>query len=366
MRHLPSSRLLLWLVPTFLLPLVVFAAAGPRRRRQAPPSGPVTYARPMQLTYPTTKKVEQTDDYHGTTIADPYRWLEDLDSDQTRQWVEAQNKVTFAWLAHVPARETIRRRLTELWNYERYGLPHKKGGRYFYTRNDGLQNQNAVYVVDRLDGTPRLLLDPNKLSSDGTIALTNWVASEDGKLLAYGLAGAGSDWQEWHVLDVDSGRKLSDTIKWIKFSRVAWTTNGKGFFYSRYDEPPPGEQYTKANYYQKLFYHRLGEPQEQDTLIYKRDDEKEWGFDGEVTDDGRYLIISVWRGTEQKNQIFYKDLQQPESPVVELLSGFDAEYEFIDNDGPLFWFVTDRDAPLRRVIAIDTRQPARDRWRELI
>src|SRR5439155_26255837 len=174
------------LAPALLLPLVVFAAGGPLRRRQPQSNGQATYARPMQLTYPATRKVEQAGDYHGTKIADPYRWLEDLDSDETRQWVEAQNKVTFAWLAHVPARESIRRRLTELWNYERYGLPHKKGGRYFYTRNDALQNQNAEYVVDRLGGPPRLLLDPNTLSAKGTIALTNWVSSENGKLRAYG------------------------------------------------------------------------------------------------------------------------------------------------------------------------------------
>jgi prolyl oligopeptidase len=348
-----------------LLLLVGIAVGGPLRRRQQSNSARVS-PRPMQLTYPVTKKGDQIDDYQGTKIADPYRWLEDLDSDETRQWVEAQNKVTFAWLAQVPTREAIRRRLTDLWNYERFGLPHKKGGRYFYTRNDGLQNQNAVYVVDRLDGPPRLLLDPNTLSADGTVALTNWVASEDGKLLAYGLAGAGSDWNEWHVLDVNSGRKLSDHLKWIKFSRVSWTPDGKGFFYSRYDEPPPGELYTRANYYQKLFYHRLGDPQEKDTLVYKRDDEKEWGFDGEVTDDGRYLVVSIWRGTEQKNQVFYKDLQQSDAKVVELLSGFDAEYEFIDNDGTVFWFVTDESAPLRRVIAIDTRQPGRANWKELV
>src|SRR5437773_2859843 len=196
MHRLPSFRSLVWLAPALLLPLVVIAAGRPLRRRYSQANGQATVVQPMQLTYPTSKKVEQADDYHGTKIADPYRWLEDLDSDETRQWVEAQNKVTFAWLAHVPARESIRRRLTELWNYERYGLPHKKGGRYFYTRNDGLQNQNAVYVVDRLDGPPRLLLDPNTLSADGTIALTNRVASEDGKLLADGLAGAGSDWHE--------------------------------------------------------------------------------------------------------------------------------------------------------------------------
>jgi prolyl oligopeptidase len=368
MLNVPPRRRSAWLVvPMALVIAVSTQAAGPRRRHFTPaPAAPTAPARAMRLTYPASRKTDQVDDYHGTKVADPYRWLEDLDSDETRAWVEAQNKVTFGWLGQVPARQKIHRRLTELWNYERYGLPHKKGGRYFYTRNDGLQNQNAIYAVDRLDGQPRLLIDPNTLSADGTIALTNWVASEDGKLLAYGLAGAGSDWQEWHVLEVDSGQKRPDHLKWLKFSRVSWTPDGKGFFYSRYDEPPPGEQYTKANYFQKLYYHKLGEPQEQDALIYKRDDEKEWGFNGDVTDDGRYVIISVWRGTEQKNQVFYKDLQQADSPVVELLAGFDAEYEFIDNDGPLFWFVTDLDAPLRRVVAIDIGRPAKDQWKELI
>lgn len=320
----------------------------------------------MRLTYPSTRQIDHTDDYHGTKVADPYRWLEDLDSPETRSWVAAQNKVTFAWLSQLPIRNYLRQRLTELWNYERFGTPHKKAGRYFYSRNDGLQNQNAIYVVEHLDGPPRLLIDPNKLSADGTIALTNWVVSEDGKLLAYGLAGAGSDWQEWHVLDVDSGRQLPDHLKWIKFSRVSWTPDGKGFYYSRYDEPAPGAQYTGSNYFQKLYFHKLGDPQEKDTLIYKRDDEKEWGFDGHVTDDGRYLIISIWRGTEQKNQIFYQDLKTQGGPVVELLQGFDAEYEFIDNDGPVFWILTDSDAPLRRVISIDTNQPERAAWKEVI
>jgi prolyl oligopeptidase len=367
--------LLLAAIVAGLAPATV-SAAGPFRRRvytaPAPAARPAaqfapTPAKPpMRLEYPATRKNDQVDMYHGTSVADPYRWLEDVDSAETRAWVLAQNKVTFDWLAKVPGREQLRRRLTELWNYERFGLPHKKGGRYFYTRNDGLQNQNAVYVVEKLDGPPRLLLDPNTLSADGTVALTNWVVSEDGKLMAYGLAGAGSDWQEWHVLDVDTGRKLSDHLKWIKFSRVAWTTDNKGFYYSRYDEPPPDKQYTGTNYYHKLYYHKLGEPQEKDTLVYKRDDEKEWGFDGDVTEDGRYLIISIWRSTEPKSQVFYKDLQATDGPIVELLAGFDAEYSFLGNDGPLFWFMTDQNAPQRRIIAIDTRRPGREHWQELV
>jgi prolyl oligopeptidase len=350
-------------------PLITVQASAPRRRRFSAPRVRASSnggTRLMQLTYPASRKGDHVDDYHGTKVPDPYRWLEELDSPETKAWVEAQNKVTFAWLSQVPGQESIRRRLTQLWNYERYGLPHKRGGRYFYTRNDGLQNQNAIYVVNRLNGEPRLLLDPNTLSADGTVAMTNWVSSEDGKSLAYGLAGAGSDWQEWHVLDVETGRKLTDHLKWIKFSRVSWTRDSKGFFYSRYDEPPPGQEFTQTNYYQKLFYHRLGEPQQKDSLVYKRDDQKEWSFDGDVTDDGRYLVITVSRSTEPKNQVFYKDLSKPGAEVVELLTGFDAEYEFIDHDGPVFWLITDNSAAMKRVVAIDTRQPAPANWKEII
>ncbi|MBW3599329.1 MAG: prolyl oligopeptidase family serine peptidase [Planctomycetes bacterium] len=319
-----------------------------------------------KLSYPQTKTVDHVDDYHGEKIADPYRWLEDPDSDDTRAWVGAQNKVTFGYLEKLPQREPIRKRLTELWNYERYGLPRRRQERYFFTRNDGLQNQSVLYVSEGLEGETRALIDPNTLSEDGTVALAGWRASEDGNLLAYGLAHAGSDWREWKVLDVETGEPLEDHLKWIKFSGVSWLPDGSGFYYSRYDEPEEGETFTGANYYQKLFFHELGEPQSQDQLIYERPDEKEWGFDGEVTEDGRFLIISVWRGTERKNQIFYKDLMVKDAPVVELITGFDSEYGFLGNDGGVFYFVTDLDAPLRRVIAVDIEHPARLNWSELI
>jgi prolyl oligopeptidase len=355
------------IVVTILVLLLAASAAAPLsarpRRGYVPPTS--SQPKPM-LQYPATRASDQTDNYHGSQIADPYRWLEDPDSPETRAWVHAQNEVTFAWLGQIPARERIRQRLTRLWNYERFNLPHKKGGRYFYTRNDGLQNQNAIYVLDRLDGPARLLFDPNTLSPDGTVALTNWVVSEDGKRMAYGLARAGSDWQEWGVLDVDSGRLLPDKLKWIKFSRVSWTKDGRGFYYSRYDEPLPGQQFTGQNFYQKLYFHRLGDTQDKDTLVYERRDQKEWGFDGEVTDDGRYLVITVWRGTERKNQVFYRDLSAPDAPVVELVTGFDAEYHFVNNDGPLWWIVTDHEAPLRRVMTVDVRQPERTAWKEII
>jgi prolyl oligopeptidase len=262
------------------------------------------------LKYPEVRRGDQVDDYHGTKVIDPYRWLEDVDSQETKKWVEAENKVTFGYLEKIPQRKAIENRLTELWNFERFGLPEKRGGKYFYTRNDGLQNQSVLYVADALDAEPRMLIDPNTLSADGTVALTEWEVSDDGRYVAYGLASAGSDWRDWFVLDVATGDKLPDLVKWVKFSRASWTPDNSGFFYSRYDEPKTEEQFTATNYYHKLYFHRLGDPQEKDQLIYERSDNKDWGFDGLVTEDGHYLIISVWRGTEQKNQIFYKDMKE--------------------------------------------------------
>lgn len=309
------------------------------------------------LTYPTTRKIDQTDDYHGVQVSDPYRWLENPDSPETQAWVEAQNAVTFGYLNEIPAREKIKQRLTQLWDYEKYGIPFKEGERYFYYKNDGLQNQSILYTLTSLDGEPKVLIDPNTLSEDGTVALGGVSISEDGKLMAYGLSTSGSDWQEWKVRDVATGKDLSDHLKWIKFSGASWTHDGKGFFYSRYDEPNEKSKHEDVNYYQKLFYHRLGTAQSEDVLIYDRPDQKEWGFSGGVTEDGKYLIISVWQGTETKNLLFYKDLTAPESAVVELISEFEAEYNVIDNEGSVFWIQTDLNAPLGRVIAIDINSP---------
>ncbi len=316
--------------------------------------------------YPVTRATNQVDVYHGVSIADPYRWLEDDNSAETKAWVEAQNKVTFAYLAGIPQREALQQRLTRLWNYERYGVPFLRGGRYFFNKNDGLQNQSVLYTMTSLDAEPAVLLDPNKLSTDGTVALSGLAVSDDGKLLAYGLATAGSDWQEWKVRDVRTGQDLADQIKWVKFSGASWSLDGKGFFYSRYDQPDEATKMTKVNYYQKLYYHRVGTPQSEDKLVYDRPDQKEWGFRGGATDDGHYLIITVSRGTEPKNCVFYLDLIEPDAKVVELLPGFEANYSFIDNDGPLFWFKTDLGAPRSRLIAIDITKPERVNWREVI
>lgn len=310
--------------------------------------------RNQPLAYPTSRKIEQIDEYHGTKVADPYRWLEDPESDETQAWIEAQNQVTFAYLNEIPAREKIKQRLTQLWDYEKYSIPFKEGDRYFYFKNDGLQNQSVLYTLTSLDGEASILIDPNTLSEDGTVALSGIAISENGKLMAYGLSASGSDWQEWKVRDVETGKDLSDHLKWIKFSGASWTHDHQGFFYSRYDAPTEKAKLEDVNYYQKLYYHRLGTTQSEDQLIYERSDQKEWGFSADVSEDGKYLIISVWRGTDPQNLIFYKDLTNPEGKVIELINEFEAEYGFIDNEGDLFWFQTDLDAPRRRVIAINT------------
>jgi prolyl oligopeptidase len=311
------------------------------------------------------------DIYHGQAVPDPYRWLEDLDSEQTRAWIEAQNHLTFNYLQQIPARQRIRERLTQLWNYEKYSQPFKEGGRYFYFKNDGLQNQSVLYTQESLEAEARVLLDPNTFSEDGTVALAGIAisrrdsgAEHAGRYLAYGLSRSGSDWQEWKVRDIETGEDLPDHLRWVKFSGASWTLDGQGFFYSRYDEPAPGSEYESANYFQKLYYHRLGTPQSEDVLVYHRPDQKEWGFAGGVTEDGNYLIISVWRGTDPKNLIFYKDLRDPQSPVVELIREFEAEYSFVGNDGSRFWLLTDCQAPRRRLVAIDLEQP--DQVQEVI
>ena len=303
------------------------------------------------MRYPDSRRVNHVDVIHGVNVPDPYRWLEDIDSPDTHSWIEEQNRVTFGYLEAVPERLQIKERMTELWDFEKYGIPFKQGDRYFYTLNDGLRNQAVLYWTEGLHGEPRVLLDPNGLSEDGTVALTGLEASDDGGLLAYGVSSAGSDWQEWRVRKVDTGEDLEDHLRWTKFTAASWTKDGAGFYYSRFDEPT-GEALKEANYYQKLYYHRLGDPQSEDALIYKRDDEKEWRFHGEVTEDGAYLVVTVTRGTYPETQILYRELAG-DGEVVELIMGFTAKYHFISNDGPVFYFLTDHDAPMGRLVSVD-------------
>jgi prolyl oligopeptidase len=318
------------------------------------------------LEYPNSRKADQVDDYHGTKVPDPYRWLENPDSDESRAWIEAENKLTFSILEKIPERAKIEERLTKLWNFEKYSPPFKEGGRYFYFKNDGLQNQNVLYTIESRTAQPRVLFDPNTLTKDGTVALSGLAISHDGRHMAYGLSTSGSDWMEWKVREIETGKDLSDHLKWVKFSGASWTKDGRGFFYSRYDEPNEKTKLEDVNYFQKLFYHRLGTPQSEDILIYERKDQKEWGFSGDVTEDGSYLIVSVWQGTDPRNRIFFKDLQKSDAKVVELIPEREAAYSFIGNEGPLFWFRSDLNATRGRVIAIDTLNPDRKNWKELI
>ena len=312
------------------------------------------------------------DDYHGTKVADPYRWLEDVDSPETRSWVEAENRVTFAYLQQIPERERIRTRLTQLWDYPKYGAPFKKGGRYFFFKNAGLQNQAVLYKQNSLTAQPEVLLDPNTLSPDGTVALSTLALAEDGGTMVYGTSGSGSDWQEFRVRDVATGKDRPDHLKWIKFSGAAWTHDGAGFFYSRYPEPAAGaDPLLEVNRNQKVYYHRLGTDQSADRLVYERPDHPDWGFGVEVSADGRYAVYQVWLGTDRRNRVYYQDLgdaKRPklDAPVVRLLDDFDASYGFLGNDGPVFYFQTDHTAPRGRVIAVDTRHPEQTTWREIV
>jgi prolyl oligopeptidase len=326
------------------------------------------FAQQKPLDYPRTKRILHNDVYHGTKVPDPYRWLEDdvRESKDVKAWVAAQNKVTFAYLKQIPQRRSIEKRLTELWNFERFGAPRKHGNQYFFTKNDGLQNQSVLYSLKSLDAKPRVLIDPNTWSKDGTVALSGTSFSDDGRHLAYGIQDGGSDWRTWKVLNVATRKPLDDELKWVKFSAVSWTKDGKGFFYSRYPEPKKGAKFQSLNLNQKLMYHRIGTPQSEDTLVYERPDHPRWGFSNAVSDDGKYLVITVWKGTDDKYRVTYKDIQKPDAKPVDLIDNFKHEFTFLGNDGPLFYFKTDVNAPRRRVIAIDIKKPDRKHWKEII
>jgi prolyl oligopeptidase len=321
---------------------------------------------PLEL--PETRKVDHMDEYHGVQVPDPYRWLEDdvRESDEVRSWVTAQNDVTFGFLEAIPEREAIRKRLTELWDYEKFSSPFKAGGRYYYFHNTGLQNQSVLYTMETLSSSPRILIDPNEWSQDGTVALAGLAFSDDGKHVGYGVQDAGSDWRTWKFMEIETGTTLEEELKWIKFSSISWTKDGKGVFYSRYDQPEDDDKFQSLNLNQKLFYHGLGTDQEDDVLVYHRPDHPDWGYQAEVTEDGDYLVITVWKGTDDKYRVLYKDLNEPYGMPVELIDNFDNEYSFVGNDGPKFFFKTDLDAPLRRLLSIDIRHPERAAWKEVI
>ena len=320
------------------------------------------------ISYPQTRAMDVTDDFFGTTVADPYRWLENEDAFETGEWIEAENAITFPMLAELPSRQGYIDRITELFNYERFGTPYKEGGRYFYSRNDGLQNQSVVLVADSLDAEPRVLLDPNTFAEDGTIALSGSSVSPDGKLYAYSKSDGGTDWDDWYVLNIDSGELLGDHIGGTKFSGLSWARDSSGFYYSRY---PDGEEGGYDD--QKpvvVYYHAIGTEQADDALIVDLGHATRNPYAG-VTEDGRYLIVSQWDGYTI-NGVSYMTLGSEDTELRPIIDHWDpadplaGRYSFMGNEGSTFFFSTTQGAPNRRVIAIDADNPVADNWDEVI
>ena len=323
-------------------------------------------ARGDTLSYPDSKPGKTVDTLHDIKVPDPYRWLEDLNSDQTSAWVKAQNSLTDSYLDAISGRQALENHLTKLWNVERLGVPSFDGGSYFFSKNNGLQNQSVLYSSKSLDLEPTVLLDPNKLSKDGTVALNSYEVSPDGKYLAYSTSASGSDWVEWKVREISSRKDLSDHLKWSKFSGVSWAKNSKGFYYGRFPAPKDGEEMMAQNIHKKIYFHEIGKPQSEDLLVYERPNQPKQGLYAWVTEDGKYLLIQVSQGTDTKNGLFYKDLSNSTSKVIELLSSFDASYDFITNLGSKFIIRTDLNAPKQKVISIDVNEPLSDRWETII
>jgi len=348
--------------------MTLLAACSDEPTTPGAPTTAATQTRnaPADMRYPIAKTVVQNDDYHGTTVSDPYRWMEDLDAPDLHAWIEAENALVEDYLHDAPGRAEIKSRLTALWNTERFGVPEKHGNNYFYARNDGLQNQSPIYVQEGIDGTPRLLLDPNTLSTDATIALAEVGISADGKNYAYSLSDGGSDWRTIRFRDVVTGTDRNDEIHWAKFTNIAWAHDASGIYYSGYDAPSGENQLKAINKFQKVYFHQLGTPQTTDRLVFERKDQPDWGFSATVSDDGHYLIITGSEGTDERNRVFIQDLTQAHSPVTALIEPLEASYGFIGNVEDRLYFRTDADAERSRVIAIDLAHPAKADWQTIL
>ncbi len=314
--------------------------------------------------YPEARKGEVVDDYHGTRVADPYRWLEDPEDAETQRWVEAQNRLTRSYIDSFPRRGDLETRLIALWNYPKHGLPLKHGGRYFYSRNDGLQDQAVLYWAESLAQEPRVLLDPNRLSEDGTAALSNEAVSDDGKFLAYGISSHGSDQQEIRIRDVDSGTDLDEVIRWAKFAGIAWRKDSSGFFYNRFPEPgtvPPEDE----NNFAQVYWHRRDTPQSADELVFEMPDRKELGFYPFITEDGEYLGLFSYLGTDPRNG-FYVRPADSNGEFQCIMDVGKSLFRPVGNVGSTFFIQTDLDAPRGRIIAMDVNRPEREHWREIL
>ncbi len=319
-----------------------------------------------EIVYPPAMRGDHVDVYHGVKVPDPYRWMEDIDSPATRAWVQAEGRLARSFLAAIPGRQAIADRLTRLWNFERWSPPERHGRYWFYTHNDGLQNQSVIFVTSDPGAPGHVLLDPNTLSKDGTVALRETAISDDGRLFAYALSDAGSDWQTWRVRDVATGKDLPDQLRWSKAGGGSWRKDDSGFYYTRYEAPAPGDALKAANEYQKLYFHKLGTPQSEDALTYTRRDDPDWFVDGEVTDDGHYLVIEANHGDQVENTLLVQDLSAPDARILPVIERPTAVFSFIGNIGKTLYVLTDDQAPRYRVIAMDLGSPGRAHWRTVI
>jgi len=323
------------------------------------------------LTYPATTMGSVVEDFGGTKVADPYRWMESLDSPEVKPWIAAQNAVTEPFLNALPHRKTLNERLTALWDYPRVGLPSLEGGQMFYAKNSGLQRQAPIFRRDDIDKPPTLVIDPNVISEEGTVALAEYKVSPDAKLMAYGLSEGGADWETIHLRDLGTGKDLDDEVRWMRFSGISWTKDAKGFYYSRYPEPSKGKVLEAALSGHTLYYHRVGTPQSEDLLVYERKDLPGWIINGGVTEDGRYLLVLMFEGSGNKNRLYAADLGNPKAPnlkapIKPVIETDDAEFAPIGNQGPVILLRSDKDAPNRKVIAVDLKNPTPAAWKTIV
>lgn len=315
-----------------------------------------------RIKYPETKRGNVTDNYFGTQVADPYRWLENDTSAETEDWVNRENKVTFDYLNKIPFRDKVKKRLAQIWDYPKYSVTFKKANRYFFFKNDGMQNQSVLYMQESLDAKPEVLLDPNKLSDDGTVALASYDVSKDGKYLAYGISRSGSDWNEIYVMKIDGREKLFDHLMWIKFSGISW--KGDGFYYSRYDEPT-GSKLAARNEYHKVYYHKIGDPQSKDRLVYQNKEYPLRNYNASTTDDEKFLILYETE-TTSGNALYFKDLTKKNSGFTQIVQGFDNDYTVVDDWNGKLLVRTDYDAPRYRLIEIDPNKPSKENWKTIL
>ncbi|MBT8075705.1 MAG: prolyl oligopeptidase family serine peptidase [Gammaproteobacteria bacterium] len=331
------------------------------------PAEPASDTSEREWAYPETAKIDQSDDYHGTTVEDPYRWLEDdvRESSEVADWVAAQNEVTFAYLETIPEREKIKERLTSLWDYEKFGVPFREGGKIFYFRNDGLQNQSVLYSQDSFDAEPGLVIDPNTFSEDGTVALADVEISPDGRYAAMAIQDGGSDWRTVRILDIKTLEELDDKLEWVKFSSLAWAADSSGFYYSRFPATEEGEEFQSLNKNQKIYFHATGTAQGADKLVYERPDHPDWLLIPQISDDGRFLVIYSQTGSGG-NQMAFLDLTLKDAEAIFVTENFENEFGFVGNVGDKLIFRTNLDAPRGRLVAVDSNNPARDNWQELV